>query len=337
MLPKLKILCIYGVVLSAILLAVVTVRLNSFAKVLDVSVLDLIRPLPDRVLQDKSVTILLLGVGGEGHEGPYLTDSISLVRYTPHKNRINTLGIPRDLWDPEIKDRINSIYTYALQQKDVTPYTYTKGKFNNLLKTRIDYVVVINFADFEQLIDLIGGIKIHLDTGFVDPTFPIAGAENTECEPYDPDYGCRYQTLVFREGDLKLNGSIALKFVRSRHADGEAGSDFSRNARQQMVIAAIKMRIYELLKERNFDKLLAITVFLDTHIKRDIPNKEALSLTREAIQRQGSLRVGSTTLTEDALEVPSLDEYEGRYVLVPLESDYKKLQKDLEKLLNQGT
>lgn len=331
---KLSLIGIYVIIIVAVLSIAIGIRLNAFARTLSVNAFDLIRPLPSSVLSDTQVTILLLGISGEGHDGPYLTDSITILRYSPSHHTIRTLGIPRDLWVPEIKDKINSIYTYALQQKIYSPYTYTKEKFHNILGTQIDYVVIINFSDFEELIDLIGGIKVHLDKGFVDPLFPIDGAENKDCIPYDPNFGCRYQTLMFRAGDLKLNGAVALKFVRSRHAEGDEGSDFSRSKRQQIVVTAIKNRLFELMRERDFDKLLSVISFLNTHIKRDISNQDSLHLVRTGIQQSPLME--SATLTEDMLEMPPMDEYEGRYVLIPPMKDYKRLQTTIEDLLNRG-
>lgn len=43
------------------------------------------------------VNILLLGIGGEGHDGPYLSDTIIVAQIRPDKGQISLTSIPRDL------------------------------------------------------------------------------------------------------------------------------------------------------------------------------------------------------------------------------------------------
>ncbi len=331
---RLRLILFYVVVLVAILSAVSLAKLNTFAKLFHVGIGDVFANLPANVVKDDSVTLLLLGIGGGDHDGPNLTDSITYLRYMPKSHTVNTLGIPRDLWDPDIKDKINSIYTYALQQDKLNTYSYVKEKYTDLLHTQIDYILVVDFNDFEQLIDLLGGVQIHIDKGFVDTQYPKDGFENAECEPYDPDYGCRYETLIFRAGDQKLNGNIALKFVRSRHAQGDEGSDFSRSKRQQLVIGAIRSKLMEIIQKRDFDTLARVLVFIDGKIKRDITNKEFLPLGRTLLLNSGNVKTVSHTLDEDVFEIPPLEEYEGRYVLIPKDNDFDVLQATVNKILN---
>ena len=47
--------------------------------------------------KDDRVNILLLGMGGIGHEGPFLTDTIMIVSMKPTTNQIALISIPRDL------------------------------------------------------------------------------------------------------------------------------------------------------------------------------------------------------------------------------------------------
>ncbi len=333
---RIRLILFYIVVLVAILSAVAFAKLNTFASLFHVGIGDVFASLPSDVVKDSSITFLILGIGGGDHDGPNLTDSITYLRYTPKNHAINTLGIPRDLWDPEIKDKINSIYTYSLQQDKLSTYSYVKEKFANLLDTQIDYVVVVDFNDFEQLIDLLGGIQIHIDKGFVDTQYPKDGFENAECEPYDPDYGCRYETLIFRAGDQKLNGSIALKFVRSRHAQGDEGTDFSRSKRQQLVIGAIRSRIMEIVQRRDFDTVAKVLAFIDQKIKRDITNKESLALARTLLLDSGKVKIIPHTLDEDVFEIPPLEDYEGRYVLVPKNEDFESLRSIVNQTLNHN-
>jgi anionic cell wall polymer biosynthesis LytR-Cps2A-Psr (LCP) family protein len=57
-----------------------------------------------------------------------------------------------------------------------------------------------------------------------------------------PDNNWGYQTFRLPAGKQTLDGATALKFVRSRHST----SDFDRSLRQQLVIAAIKDKLFSL-------------------------------------------------------------------------------------------
>ena len=331
---RVRFILIYLVVLAAILSAVVFVQIRTFTRLFQVRLTDIVAPISPQTLTDGAVTFLLLGIGGTGHEGPTLTDSITLVRYSPIDGSVHTLGIPRDLWNPEIQDKVNATYTYALQQNKVTPTQYVKAKYSDLLKVQIDHVMIINFADFEELIDLIGGVDVLIEKGFVDTQYPKDGFADVECEPYDPNYGCRYETLVFRAGLQKLSGKVALKYVRSRHADGEEGSDFSRSSRQQNVLTSIRNRIEELVRRRDFDTLTIVASFLNNRIKRDISNKESIALARSLLLRSNKVRLTTQTLPESAFEVPPLTQYDGRYVLVPKDDDFAQFQSLIHSKLN---
>jgi hypothetical protein len=76
------------VVLAAILSAVISTQIITFTRIFHIQVSDFFAPLPSRVMEDGSITFLLLGIGGTGHDGPDLTDSIMYVRYTPSTHRM---------------------------------------------------------------------------------------------------------------------------------------------------------------------------------------------------------------------------------------------------------
>src|SRR5206468_1563830 len=60
---------------------------------------------------DGRVNVLLLGIGGGVHEGPDLTDTIIFSSIDITNNKITMVSIPRDLWMPELKGKINTAYT----------------------------------------------------------------------------------------------------------------------------------------------------------------------------------------------------------------------------------
>src|SRR3989344_2570212 len=55
---------------------------------------------PDTVIegqQNDRINILLLGMGGPGHDGPYLTDTNIIVSIKPSTKEVALLSVPRDL------------------------------------------------------------------------------------------------------------------------------------------------------------------------------------------------------------------------------------------------
>src|SRR4030043_1575904 len=61
--------------------------------------------------------IALLGISGGSHEGSDLTDSIIYISIDYHKKDAVILSIPRDLWIPGLKAKINSAYHYGEEKK----------------------------------------------------------------------------------------------------------------------------------------------------------------------------------------------------------------------------
>ena len=52
-----------------------------------------------------------------------------------------------------------------------------------------------------------------------------------------------YEHLHIEQGVQKMDGSLALKYARSRHGLGLEGSDFARAKRQQLVLEAVKQKL----------------------------------------------------------------------------------------------
>jgi LCP family protein required for cell wall assembly len=108
---------------------------------------------------------------------------------------------------------------------------------SELLNTKINYYVRVDFDGFADIIDELGGIEIEVENTFDDYSYPAAGQQD------NPDYYARYEHLHFDSGRQTMNGTTALKYARSRHAYGIEGSDFARAKRQQLVLEAVKNKL----------------------------------------------------------------------------------------------
>ena len=270
---------------------------------------------------DDQTNILVLGIAGGEHEGPTLSDSILVTNYNFKKNRAVTIGIPRDVWAYTIQDKINAAYAIGEAKQRGGGLKLAKAEVSSIIGTPIQYGVVINFQEFKELIDYLDGIDVEVENSFVDNKYPIEGKENDECGG-DPEYHCRYETVSFQRGTTHMDGSTALKFVRSRNAIGTEGSDFSRSKRQQKILIGVKDKTLSLVRSMNVQKIEELYKHLDPLITRDLTNQQAAIIAKEIVLK-GNFQLKNYALPRDFFVVPNVSTYDGRYVLTPTNSDFR--------------
>jgi polyisoprenyl-teichoic acid--peptidoglycan teichoic acid transferase len=174
------------------------------------------------------VTILLLGVDTRCEEvGPDRTDSIMLVTVDPVGKTAALLSLPRDLW-VEIPgfgvNRINNAHFYG--EANNYPGGGPALAVDTVAATlgiEIDYYLTVNFAAFQEIINLLGGLPIDVPQAINDPTYPDS------CYGYDP--------FSIEAGRQTLTGEQALKYARTRATEG---GDVDRAGRQQAVVMAAR-------------------------------------------------------------------------------------------------
>ena len=105
----------------------------------------------------------------------------------------------------------------TVKPKKRAGFILSKAEVENIIGQPIHYAIVVDFDQFEAVINFLGGVDVIVENSFIDKEFPIAGRENNLCNS-DPDYKCRYETISFTKGLTHMNGQTALKFVRSRYA-----------------------------------------------------------------------------------------------------------------------
>ena len=265
---------------------------------------------------DGKVTFLLLGIGGGAHDGPNLSDSISVLSYDTKTNQLRTLGVPRDVWSEPMQEKVNAAYAIGEAIEVGRGLTLAKAEISSIVGIPIQYAVVVDFGGFKKVIDYLDGVEVDVEVAFTDKEFPIAGRENDECGGDDPDYLCRYETISFKKGLQQMDGETALKFVRSRHASGGEGSDFARSARQQLVVAALRKKVLRFDMLSNPNALEGLYEVMNEVVVRDAPNQQVAYLARTALLSKKDFSQESQALSEDLFEVPPAWQY-GRFVLIP--------------------
>jgi LCP family protein required for cell wall assembly len=171
-------------------------------------------------------TILVLGSDArtgesidETQSGPSRADSIMLVHAA--LGSVRKLSIPRDI-EVEIPghgtNKINA--AYALGGPALTIETVESFLGNGL---QISHLVEVDFEDFPELIDSLGGITVQNRTRICSP-------------PFDNFW----KGIRFRKGEIELNGRRALGYARVRkNPCSPSEDDRARAARQQEVLRAI--------------------------------------------------------------------------------------------------
>lgn len=298
----LKIIGIFLLVILAILAIVTTVVYISYRKIPNLN---------------SPISLLVLGKGGEGHTAPNLTDTIMQVNLNPALKKVSILSLPRDIWIEAIRAKLNTAYHYG-------GFKMASDSVSSVTGLQTSYTVVVDFSLFKDLIDTIGGISVNVENSFVDEKYPIAGLENDLCNG-DRTYACRYEKLTFNKGSQSMNGDLALKFVRSRNAVGDEGTDLARELRQQKVIQAIKEKLLsrEVLLKPEIVKRLYETAI--SHVETDIDRDTSLALAKLLFESRDNINFLS--IPEEMLTISQNDrKYDRQYVFLPKSGSWKELQ-----------
>ena len=181
-----------------------------------------------------NVNMLLVGYWGDGHGWWYLADSTIVVSWNSDLWAVSMLSIPRDLYVSNPlwwASRINSVFTqYYWRTRDLQESaSWFAREIEKIVGLSIPYYATIDFSWFKKLVDDLWGIDINVPYALHDYQYP-----DVNLKGYDP--------LHVEEGWQHMDGNLALKYARSRHAEWHA-SDFDRSFRQQLVINAIKDKL----------------------------------------------------------------------------------------------
>lgn len=280
----------------------------------------------DRELKGEDVdriNILLLGMGGIRHEGGYLTDTIMLASLEPSTKKAALISIPRDLAVP-IENmgqrKINNINAFAEVENSGSGGLAVSQAISDILNMPIDYYVRVDFEGFVNVVNELGGIEIEVPNTLDDPMYPISGREDAE------DYNSRFEHLYVEKGLQKMDGDLALKYARSRHAIGAEGSDFARAKRQQIIIEAVKDKAFSLSNLFQPKKITELIDNFNEHVNTNLKIWEIIKLWSEFKDIKGE-NITSKVIdnSPDGLLVDMITE-EGAYILTPRSGDFSELQ-----------
>ena len=138
------------------------------------------------------------------------SDVNMVITVNPETNKILITSIPRDYYVPlagkDGKDKLTHAGIYGVETSVKT--------IENLLDTKINYYIKVNFTSLIKVVDALGGVKVYSKYNF------------TSMDGY-----------TYKQGYNNVNGEKALSFVRERKAFN--GGDRVRVENQAAMIKAL--------------------------------------------------------------------------------------------------
>ncbi len=243
-----------------------------------------------KLKHNQPVNILVMGIGGQENDAPYLSDTMMIVSIDPQSKRVVEASVPRDLWVKidawtdgrsyankiNVANEIGSDDSYSIFPCCKKPqYTGRDGgghlAEDTVMKVtgvQFDRYVTVDFKAFRDTVDALGGVDVHLDGPLDDCHYPDYhnGYLN---HGVPPGYRCPPGSGIhFPAGDLHVNGEQALELARSRDAsEPDQATDFARAKRQQMIVQAIKKKATSI---NAIDRLPQLMDAVQKNVKTDL-------------------------------------------------------------------
>lgn len=224
-------------------------------------------PTPSPTPASARISVLLIGAdSGTGYTHS-LTDTMIVATFDPTTGQAVMLSLPRDTSDFPLYDgtiyagKLNSLVTFASADPRRFPaggYATLQREVGYLLGVQIQYYAFIDMAGFQQMVETVGGIDLVVQRAIADP-----------------GYGWPNHTFGFflSAGKHHLDGLHALAYVRSRMGAGD--NDFTRAARQQNLLDALKTK---LLSPAVLPRVPAFLNALSRAVRTNLPPSKLASL-----------------------------------------------------------
>lgn len=211
---------------------------------------------PTKIQADHIINILLIGQDRRPGEGRARSDAMILCTFNLRDNTLTMTSFLRDLYVkiPGYKDnRMNA--AYALGGMRLLDDTLEQN-----FGVVVDGNVEVDFAKFETIINMLGGVDIKLTSA-------------------EANY------LGLPSGWNHLNGTEALSYARIRALD----SDFGRTNRQRNVLNAL----IQAYRNKPLDEMLALLDDILPIVTTDMTNGEMISLVMKVFPMLSGMSVST--------------------------------------------
>ncbi len=181
------------------------------------------------------INILLTGIDSAETRTTSLTDTLLVVSINPVDRSVVMLSLPRDISRFELYDgrtfngKINSLMTWVRNHPadfDEKPFPALMKEVGFIIGVPIHYFAAVDLQGFRRMVDIVGGVTVDNPRAINDPRY----------DWLDGTHG-----FYLSAGKVKLDGRTALAYARSRQGVGD--SDFTRAARQQQLLVALRDKL----------------------------------------------------------------------------------------------
>lgn len=210
------------------------------------------------------VNILLIGQDAREGETSARSDSMILCTYNKETHRLTLTSFLRDLYVPipgHGSNRINA--AYAAGGMELLEETLERN-----FGLCIDGGVEVDFSQFAEIIDILGGVELELRQDEADYINEKTGSS-------------------LAEGRQLLNGEQALTYSRIRNLD--ISGDFSRTDRQRKVLSAVM----DIFRECSLPELAGLVDDLLPMISTDLGATRLFSLAVDILPNLSALELSS--------------------------------------------
>ncbi|MGH3353902.1 MAG: LCP family protein [Nocardioides sp.] len=213
------------------------------------------RPEPANEAAAGAMNILLLGTDGRtgdkattGTEataswtpGEQRADTMMLLHLSADRRSASVVSIPRDSWvriPGHGKAKVNAAFSEGGPRLSVQTV-------ERLTDVRIDHVAWVDWAGFEEIGDLLGGVEVYIPETVHDSA----------------------RDRTWTKGTHRLSGEEALLYVRQRY--GLAEGDLDRVKRQQYVLRSILGGLRQSVDPKNPKKAYDLLDIITRHLTVD--------------------------------------------------------------------
>ena len=241
------------------------------------------QPTPTVAPLTTTTNVLILGSDQRPDQPNWRTDVIILLMMNPDLGEAAIVSFPRDMYIDNIRghlpNRINVIdYLGEMDAPGGGGPRLLISILEDRLGISIDNYIRFRFEGFKNVIDALGGLKIHVDC-YLYEVYPEEGIY-----------------LNLPPGEHLLDGEQALSYVRSRRA---GGGDLERARRQQRVVWALRRQLSE---QNLLPRALGLYDALRYSVDTDVGKWDTLKFGRFGLSLNESSIKGMVLAPPDALK-----------------------------------
>lgn len=252
--------------------------------------------------EEKPVHILLIGHDQAEDGSSSRADSIILCTFHQSSKEVIMTSFLRDLYLPipgQNDNRLNAAYAHG-------GMSLLKETLETNFDLKIDGCVEVDFNQFADILDLLGGVTISLRQD-------------------EANYINKIVSGSLKEGTQLLNGSQALAYTRIRKLDSDG--DFSRTTRQRTVLCAL-LRSYE---EASVFTILSVLSDILPMLSSDMTEREMISTTIKLLPM-----LSGSTVTGQSVPADGTYQYSTIRGMSVLTADLSALRQQLQESLERA-